>query len=104
MNNWTIKIIDKGYKFERDIFIFRRVGNKTEMLNGDGTATFYEEGSAVVDKPTLSLNPETLQAFADELAYIGIKPQKGFLEGKIEATEKHLEDMRKLVFKVSPQE
>lgn len=97
MENWTIKIIDKGYKFERDIYIYRRYGNKIEVMNRDNTRTVYEDGSAIDDKPTLSLNPESLQAFADALADIGIKPQKGFIEGKLEATESHLKDMRTLL-------
>lgn len=97
METWTIKIIDKGYKFERDIYIYRRFGNKIEVMNRDNTVTMYESGTQIEDKPTLSLNPESLQAFADALAEVGIKPQKGFLEGKLEATENHLKDMRTML-------
>ena len=97
MDNWIIKIIDKGYKFTRDIYIYRRVMNGTEVMNGDDTCTIYAEGTQIPDKPTLSLNPEILQAFADALAEIGIKPQKGFLEGKVESQSEHLKDLRKLL-------
>ena len=35
MDKWNIRIIDVGYKLERDVFIFRRTFNgKTEMLDG----------------------------------------------------------------------
>lgn len=96
MDNWTIRIIDKGYKFTRDVYIFRRVPGGTEFLTGDNTLKTFKEGEAV-DKPTLELEPEQLQALADELAKVGYAPQKGFLQGKLEATEKHLKDMRTLL-------
>ena len=96
MDNWTVKIVDKGFKFERDIYVYRKVFEGIEVLHGD-TVTRYSNGQEIPDKPTLSFNPETLQALADELAHIGIKPQKGFLEGKLEATESHLKDMRTLL-------
>ncbi len=97
MDNWTVKIIDKGYKFERDIYIYARSGDKTIVKNSDNTATIYGYGEPIPDKPTLSLNPETLQALADALDKVGIKPQKGFVEGKLQATESHLKDMRTLL-------
>ena len=97
MNNWIIKIIDIGWKTTREIYIFRKNRNgEREMLNGD----ILKEGVPPANiKPTLELEPEQLQALADELDNIGYKPQKGFIEGKLLATETHLEDMRKLVFK-----
>jgi hypothetical protein len=94
-NNWLVKIIDKGYKITRDIYIFRRTfDGKTELLNGE-----VIEYGINPDKPTLELDPDQLQEFANALNDIGINPKKEFIEGKLEATEKHLEDMRKLVFK-----
>ena len=98
-DNWTIKIVDVGYKFARDIYIFRRMLGGAEFIQDNQTALFVSEGSAEQPKPTISLDPEALQALADELAKVGYAPQKGFIEGKLDATEKHLEDMRTLVFK-----
>lgn len=99
MENWIVKIIDKGFKFERDIYIYRKLGERMEIMGADNTLNAIEIGGAIPDKPTLSLNPETLQAFANALNDIGINPQREFIEGKLLATEKHLEDMRTLVFK-----
>jgi hypothetical protein len=94
MNDWIIKIVDVGYKLEKDIYIFRKCfDGKAEMLSGEK----YDVGMLGI-KPTLSLTNEQLQKFADSIAGIGIKPQEGYLDGKLQATEKHLEDMRKLVF------
>ena len=97
-DNWVIKIVDVGYRFTRDVFIFRRSLGGAEFIQNDGTALFVADGSAEQPKPAIQLDPEALQALADELAHVGYKPQKGFIEGKLNATEKHLEDMRKLVF------
>lgn len=94
---WIIKIVDKGYTFYRDVFLYRRVPNGTEIYRGD-TTEIVDEGAAIV-KPSFILSPEMLQSFADALNEQGYKPQKGFIEGKLQATEKHLEDMRTLVFK-----
>jgi hypothetical protein len=56
-------------------------------------------------KPTFHLNDvesfELLKSFAETAAEKGIKLESDLKrEGKLEATERHLEDMRKLVFKV----
>lgn len=93
--NWIIKIIDKGFKTDRDIYIFRPLPNRrVEILRGDIAEVVEED---VEPKPSLMLSPEALQSFADSLASIGIKPQKGFCEGKLEAMEKHLVDLRTLL-------
>jgi hypothetical protein len=98
--DWIIRIVDKGYKTERDIYIYRKhFGGKIEVMGADNTTTIYEEGGAIPDNPTLQLSPEALQALADALDKIGITPKQGFVEGKLEATEKHLEDMRSIAFK-----
>lgn len=88
-----IRIVDKGYKTGRDIYIFRRTHSGTEFMNNDGTITT----GIAPEQPTIELEPEQLQALADELANVGYKPQKGFLEGKLEATEAHLKDVRTLL-------
>lgn len=96
MNDWIIQILDNPAQLTRRIYIFRKLSdNRIEMLGGE-----VLDSQGVVSKPTLELLPEALQAFADALNELGIRPQKGFLEGKLEGTEKHLEDMRKLVFKI----
>ena len=97
MENWKIQIADVGYKIKRDIYIYyKQFGDKIGVLHGDIIETF-NEGDVI--KPTLSLPPEALQEFANALDAMGFKPQQGFIEGKLQATEKHLEDMRTLVFK-----
>ncbi len=97
-SEYRIKIIDSGYKRELDVFIVRdiMVGGirRTSIMRGDDEEIVID-GRA--QKPSLSLSLEALQTFADALDKIGIKPQKGFIEGKLAATENHLADMRKLL-------
>lgn len=92
MNDWYINLVDPGYKFTREIYIFRRLpNNDIEMVDG----TVVKTGDK--PKPSLELTPEQLQAFANALNNNGFKPQEGFTEGKLEATERHLADLRKLL-------
>lgn len=99
MNQWEITIKDTGYKVTRELYIFRRTHTgDTEVLQPDGIIKTIKTGEAVSDiKPLIELEPEMLQSLADELSQKGYKPQKGYLEGKLQATENHLADMRKLL-------
>lgn len=93
MENWNIEIVDVGYKLAKDIYIFRQSsGGKTEMLGGK----IVEFGEANPE-PTLSLTNEQLRKLAEAINKQGINPQKEYVEGKLEATENHLQDMRKLL-------
>ena len=49
--------------------------------------------------PLMELRPDEAQQFMDELWRVGIRPTEGAGSvGQMAATEKHLEDMRRLVF------
>ena len=96
MNEWIIRIVDVGYKLEKDIYIFIKNPNgDTEMLDG----TIFPLGHGNKVKPTLSLTNGQMIAFAKALNKEGVNPEKEYTVGKLEATEKHLKDMRKLVLK-----
>ena len=95
MENWKISIKDVGYKTEREVYIYRKVINGIEIFRGDRTEIISEHSATT---PSFNMTPEMLQEFANELDKNGINPKQGFVEGKLEATEKHLEDMRTLVF------
>lgn len=50
-------------------------------------------------EPSLSLEPEAAQTLMDDLWNCGIRPTEGTgSAGALAATQRHLEDMRKLVF------
>jgi hypothetical protein len=57
-----------------------------------------EEG--VVQPPSFTLDHETAQTLMDDLWQCGIRPTEGAgSAGAMRATERHLEDLRSLVFK-----
>lgn len=97
-HDWKIKIIDPGYKGAHDVYIFRSVNGLTEVMGKNGTISKVLKGSAIPTEPFMEMDDAMMQEMSDALAKVGIKPQKGFVEGKLEATERHLEDMRSLLF------
>jgi hypothetical protein len=61
--------------------------------------TMDEAAMCEVQEPTLTIRPDEAQQFMDELWRVGIRPTEGAGSvGQMAATEKHLEDMRRLVF------
>lgn len=96
MENWEVKIIDKGYTYILDVFLYHKSGNKIGLVQKGGEVIDYFEDGAVKE-PSFKLNKEQLQAFANALNKMGINPQKEYIEGKLEATERHLKDMRTLL-------
>lgn len=98
MEDWKIQIHDVGYKTSKELYIFRNIGGGKSEFMTEGNIVTVGHGEAY-PKPTLELTTDMLQNLANELDKRGFKPQQGYLEGKLEATEKHLEDMRGLVLK-----
>lgn len=62
--------------------------------------TLTENDLSLVQPETMRLRPDEAQFFMDELWRVGIRPTEGAGSvGQLAATERHLEDLRKLVFK-----
>lgn len=66
-------------------------------MKKDGIIERFPEGAAIPQEPFMHLEQDMLQSLADALNDNGIKPQQGFIEGKLQATENHLQDMRTLL-------
>lgn len=65
------------------------------------TLTSADEG--MEQPPTLSMQDEQCQQLMDELWRVGFRPSEGSgSAGSLAATERHLADMRHLVFKTKP--
>lgn len=63
----------------------------------------HEEGAWV--PPIVNLPQEQAQALMDQLWNCGLRPTEGSgSAGSLAATERHLEDMRSLVFKTPPKD
>jgi hypothetical protein len=96
-DEYNIKIVDRGFKTHNDVYIYTlRPDRKIDFYYSDKVVT-VEDGAEA--QPSFQMTPQMLQAFANTLAKMGVNPAKEYIEGKLEATEKHLEDMRSLVFK-----
>jgi len=70
-------------------------------VEADGTINYVEQEQATIVRPTFILHDEAelfLKACAEELARQGIKTDNDHkIEGKLEATRYHLEDLRAML-------
>ncbi len=63
--------------------------------------TFETITDGAMIEPTLRLNYEAAQTLMDDLWQAGLRPTEGTgSAGALKATERHLEDMRKIAFKL----
>ncbi len=82
--------------FSTDIFIMEKRFNGYAVLVGD-TWKEYPESTAYGDTPTLRIPNHCVQALVEKLTQLGHSPRTDFTKGKLEATENHLQDLRKLL-------
>ena len=76
--------------------VFTNVNNKRRLAT---KVIFEDVGEGEVQQPTFHLDFRQAQILMDDLWHCGIRPTDGTGSvGQLKATEKHLEDMRKLVF------
>lgn len=82
-----------------DVLIYQSLPNgDTELFNHLFEGTILPKYGAYVE-PTFRIPENVLPVLMEALSKNGVKlPEKAFIEGKLEATERHLEDMRTLVF------
>lgn len=65
-----------------------------------GRLIMEEHPEGLIYEPTFSLGPNQAQMLMDDLWAAGVRPTEGTgSAGSLKATEKHLEDMRKIAFK-----
>lgn len=97
---WNVEINDNHATTFKNVWIYmRRPDGSDDILQSDGVTIKNIKHGAPME-PTMKLSPETLEAFFNALSRKGFTPPKAsHTEGKLEATERHLKDMRKLVFK-----
>ena len=98
MENWQVRIFQNPMMTMTDIFIFRRIGDgKVEVLQRDlQTIKTLKSSEQRSNDYTLSLPDFIFQSLVD--AVHQYKPSEGkYTEGKLEATENHLTDLRHLL-------
>lgn len=87
--NWSNRI---------EILLTRNDAGKAYIVTHDNLQ-WEERPTAVEVEPTISLEYEEAQKLMDELWNCGLRPSEGSgSAGALAATQKHLEDMRRLVF------
>lgn len=106
MKNDQLRIFARNDPFRSTIGILLR----RTWTNADGTTGVAEANDITFSvlseserwlesRPTLEIRREEAQEFMDQLWNCGIRPTEGAGSvGQMAATERHLEDMRRLVF------
>jgi hypothetical protein len=92
VHDTEIRVMKSPWSFGVDVLI--KQGN-----NVVSDITFREYNGGEIVNPTFNLNTNNAQRLMDELWIAGFRPSEGSgSAGALKATEKHLEDMRSLVF------
>lgn len=100
MNDWKVQIRDHPATLTKELYIFRKdLSGKVEVLQSDLKTVISYDTGAINITPSLKFSADMFQALVDTVQKNYKPSDKSFLEGKLEATEKHLVDMQKLVFK-----
>lgn len=102
---WRVRIRESIGSLEMEVQFFRKApyqpGKYEVMTFGEVKVETYDANGAGFKAPVgLLLDRETLGALAAAMNELGFRTDRdGIIEGKLGATERHLEDMRTLVFK-----
>lgn len=106
-NVLRVRITNSDFDFSFNIWIYREViGDENNQNlrvaypneNGNLEWRAIERNAEVA--PTLRVSPEILKLLANALNKMNIKPEEeSKTMGLYEASQKHLEDMRRIVFK-----
>lgn len=102
-NNLRIEIVKDPVSRNTNIYIISKYGPKDVLIIPNRTRSYQEEEmnyDGVQQEPSFRLSNDVVEVLFQKLSEQGFKPKESsFIEGKLQATESHLEDMRKLVFK-----
>lgn len=94
---WKVKIVQDYATLTERLYIFRRDGGKVQYVDfsKDTVIKTMDEGEGQING--LRLYPEMIQALTDAI-HKDFKPsEQKFTDGKLMATERHLEDLQKLL-------
>jgi len=99
LNEWKVRIYEDGATGKYNFFIISNgTGNIRSYVTDAklGNIGLIQEGESL--SPTFTLSKGMMQALFTALQGQGMKPiEQSFVEGKLEATKDHLEDMRTLL-------
>lgn len=98
-DEFKVQILENPASFDLEVYFFHKVSDHiTAVAQADGTLKEYEIASIERPQPTFKASRGTLAALLVAISAQGVKTKDlGFAEGKLEATENHLEDLRTLL-------
>lgn len=104
MESWQAKLVYYPGRLEVGLYLFRRrdIGIREFLTNGGDVVVTVSRDKPGNEEDLLfaSLDEDQVKALQAAISEYGIKlPEASYTQGKLEATESHLTDMRKLVFK-----
>ena len=83
-----------------ELNVIRTDTNKSFLATDLVFQEITEDMQGIIYSPTLSISMTEAQVLIDSLWDCGLRPSEGSgSAGQLDATQKHLEDMRTLVFK-----
>lgn len=83
-----------------EVLLFQQNGRYRDYVTNLVMTHEDESSAGKIIEPTFHLSYEEAQQLMDDLWQCGLRPSEGTgSAGALAATQKHLEDMRKLVFK-----
>lgn len=98
--NWKIKVVRGISTLMAEIIVYRHLHDgKIEVLDAKGVSTPYDNGTYAV-LPTFRVHEYLLPALVEALKESGTGTRtkdESKTEGKLEATERHLADLRRLL-------
>src|SRR5262245_48757752 len=102
-SSWRAWIREEPFAWGMEVFLFHEFApGRIRILQPDGSTlerSSYEPLDSAI-QATFRLTREQLQSVADGLAEKGIVPNQRRFAQEIDLMENHLEDMRRLVFKL----
>lgn len=97
---WKAKIVeDLSMIDSAKLYIYRERDGGVEIAPASGGITVFCPTGSLLPEPTMQLYSGMQEALLAALLGNGVKPkEQSRVEGVLEATKAHLEDMRRLVF------
>jgi len=101
--DWKVDVVYRPEYLGYVVYMSRKMPNGQEFITKDGKTEVLKPGDFIKSDKQYCfaiLDPDQVQRLADAFANKGIHTVNDNVnKGKLEATEKHLEDMRNIVFK-----
>lgn len=94
--DWKAKIVRSVDEFMTDVYIYRRVGERIEVVQEPNEIRTYKIGETI--PPSFKLQDSMMRALVDAIIGSGYEPSEvSASEGKLEVMYDYVEDLRHLL-------